>query len=164
MWIPHYLFRILRLNLYIKLRKHIYVQYSKVFHYSASWMWCLSGQETFNNSFNNTLRCRVYILCTTYIFLKIYLFLFKQGWSLTTQSELLHPPPPPIWLQPPSFIWSLYASLRTKKNPWRKLRRTMLMPSAAIYLYWNRMPHRIFKEIFQNSFPNNLTEIPNIQG
>ena len=99
-------------------------------------------------------------------FFKIYLFLLKQGWRLTTQSELLYTPPPstPIWLQPPSFIWSLYASLGTKKIPWRKLRRTMLMPSAAIYLYRNRMPHRIFKEIFQNSFPNNLTKIPNIQG
>ena len=155
----------LRLNPYTKSRKHIYVQYSKVFHYSASWMWCLSGQETFNNSFNNTLRCRLYILCTTCIFLKsIFFFLNKaEVWQPSLNYSTPPPPPtPPIWLQPPSFIWSLYASLGTKKIPWRKLRRTMLMPSAAIYLYRNRMPHRIFKEIFQNSFPNNLTEIPNI--
>ena len=162
MWIPHYLFRILRLNLYIKSRKHIYVQYSKVFHYSASWMWCLSGQETFNSSFNNTSSCKVYIICTTYIFLKsIFFFLNKaEVW----QPSLNYSTPftnliaaPLLHLKPSCFSWD-------KKIPWRKLRRTMLMPSAAIYLYWNRMPHRIFKEIFQNSFPNNLTEIPNIQG
>ena len=99
-------------------------------------------------------------------FFKIYLFLLKQGWRLTTQSELLYTPPPPHQFDcspPPSF--EAFMLLLGQKNiPWRKLRRTMLMPSAVIYLYWNRMPHRIFKEIFQNSLPNNLTKIPNIQG
>ena len=104
LWIPHYLFRILRLNLYIKSGKHIYVQYSKVFHFSASWMWCLSGQDTFNNSFNNTLRCRVYILFTTYIFLKsIFFFLNKaEVW----QPSLNYSTPPPHQFDcspPPSF-------------------------------------------------------------
>ena len=91
------------------------------------------------------------------------LFLLKQGWSLTTQSELLYTLHQFDCSPPPSFK-AFMLLLGQKKIPWRKLRRTMLMPSAAIYLYWNRMPHRIFKEIFQNSFPNNLTEIPNIQG
>ena len=98
-------------------------------------------------------------------FFKIYLFLLKQGWRLTTQSELLYTPPPPHQFDcspPPSF--EAFMLLLGQKKFHDKLRRTMLMPSAAIYLYWNRMPHRIFKEIFQNSCPNNLTKIPNIQG
>ena len=95
-WIPHYLFRILRLNPYIKSRKHIYVQYSKVFHYSASWMWCLSGQETFNSSFNNTSSC------TTNIFLKSTFFFLNKA---EVWQPSLNYSTPPLHLKPLCFSW-----------------------------------------------------------